>query len=60
MDLPKSNRYTNLIVLIDRLGKGVILEALLNIEVGTIAKWFTTTYYRQHGFPKAIVLDRGV
>ena len=60
VDLPKSNGCTNLMVLTDRLGKGVMLEALPNIEVGTIAKWFTTTYYRQHGFPKAIVSDRGV
>jgi hypothetical protein len=47
-------------VVTDRLGKGVMLEALQDIEVETIAKWFISTYYRQHGFPRAIVSDRGV
>jgi hypothetical protein len=60
VELPPSDSCTNLIVVTDRLGKGVMLEALDNIETETIAKWFVNTYYRQHGFPRAIVSDRGV
>src|SRR5271157_241315 len=60
VELPKSGGCTNPMVVTDRQGKGVMLEGLPDIEVETIAKWFTSTYYRQHGFPKAVLSDRGV
>jgi hypothetical protein len=48
-----------MMVITDRLGKGVMLEAMGDITAETVAKWFAKTYYRQHGLPRAIVSDRG-
>ncbi len=48
-----------LMVITDRLSKGVILEACSSIEADYIAKLFLCTFYRRHGIPKAIVTDRG-
>ena len=57
VDLSRSVGYTNLIIVIDKLGKGVMLEAFPDIVVEIITKWFVSTYYRQHEFPRAIVSD---
>ncbi len=58
-DLLESNRCTNLMVITDRLGKGVILEPMSTIEAKDVARVFLRTFYRQHGLPAAIVSDRG-
>lgn len=58
-DLPLSSGCTNLMVITDRLGKGVIFEALPNIEAETVARVFVQCYYRHHFVPRAIVSDRG-
>jgi hypothetical protein len=34
-----------MIVITDRLGKGVILEAIRDITAEIVAKWFAKTYY---------------
>ena len=57
--LPSSNGCEMLMVITDRLGKGVILEACPNTETETIARLFIGCFYRNHGVPAAIVSDRG-
>jgi transposase InsO family protein len=59
VDLPESSGCTNLMVITDRLGKGVILEALKTITADDVARIFLRTFYRSHGLPSAIVSDRG-
>ena len=57
--LPKSEGCTNLMVITDRLGKGIILEPMRTIEAKDVARIFLRTFYRRHGLPAAIVSDRG-
>jgi hypothetical protein len=57
--LPASQGSTNCMVITDRLGKGVILEDLPDIEAETVAKRFMHCFYRHHGLPEAITSDRG-
>jgi hypothetical protein len=40
IDLPELEGYANIIVIIDRLNKGVIINRLDNLEAKIIAKWF--------------------
>lgn len=48
-----------MIVITDRLSKGVLAEGLENIEAETVAKWFIKYYLPHHFLPSAIVSDRG-
>jgi hypothetical protein len=59
-ELPLSNGCTNLMVITCRLSKGVILEGLKEITAEAVAERFIRCFYRHHGFPRAIVSDRGV
>jgi len=58
-DLPPCDGRTNLLVITDRLSKGVILEPMAEITVEAVAKVFLYTFYRRHGIPVCIVSDRG-
>ena len=58
-DLPKSNGCTNIIVVRDRLSKGIIADGLKNIDAHEVAKWFIKNYLPHHFLPNAIVSDRG-
>jgi len=58
-DLPKSEGCENMIVVTDRLSKGVIADGLENLEAETVARWFIRRYYPYHFLPFAIVSDRG-
>lgn len=58
-ELPMSAGCTNLLVITDRLGKGVILEPCDKIDAPTIARKFIRIFYAYHGIPSAIVSDRG-
>jgi hypothetical protein len=40
IDLPKSEDCANIIVIINRLSKGVVADGLDNLEAETVAKWF--------------------
>jgi hypothetical protein len=40
INLPKLEGYINIIVVIDRLSKGVVINRLNNLEANIIAKWF--------------------
>ena len=44
--LPKSEACTNLIVITDRLEKGVILELMRITEVKDVVRVFLRTFYR--------------
>jgi transposase InsO family protein len=58
-DLPESEGCQNMIVITDRLGKGVVADGLDDLEAETVAKWFIRRYYPHHFLPFAIVSDRG-
>ena len=48
-----------MIVITDRLSKGVVADGLDDLEAETVAKWFIRRYYPYHFLPFAIVSDRG-
>ena len=58
-DLPSCNGRTNLLVITDRLSKGVILEPMAETTADAVAEVFLNTFYRRHGLPVSIVSDRG-
>lgn len=58
-ELPDSEGCKNMIVVTDRLSKGVIADGLEDIEAETVAKWFIRRYLPHHFLPAAIVTDRG-
>jgi hypothetical protein len=58
-DLPESEGCTNLMVVTDRLSKDVVLIALPNLEVETVARAFIKHVVAYHWLPTAIVSDRG-
>jgi hypothetical protein len=58
-ELPESEGCSNMIVITDRLGKGVVADRLDDLEAETVAKWFIRRYYPYHFLPFAIVSDRG-
>ena len=39
-DLPKLEGYVNIVIIIDRLSKGIITNRLDNLEAEIVAKWF--------------------
>jgi hypothetical protein len=48
-----------MIVVIDRLRKGIVADGLPDLEVKTVAKWFIRRYYLHHFLPFAIVSNKG-
>ena len=54
----KSSAKT-LLVIINQLSKGVILIPILLISAPAVAMAFIEYYIPYHGFPKAIINDRG-
>jgi hypothetical protein len=40
IELPELEGYINIVIIIDRLSKGVIIDGLDNLEAKIIAKWF--------------------
>jgi hypothetical protein len=47
-----------MIVVMDRLGKGIVADGLPDLEVKTVAKWFIRQYYLYYFLPFAIVSDK--
>ena len=39
-ELPESEKYRNMIVIMDYLGKGVVADGLDDLEAKTVTKWF--------------------
>jgi transposase InsO family protein len=65
VDLPESKDHTgrvctSMVVVTDRLGKGIVTGALPDIKIGTVLSWFFACYYPHHFLPRSIVSDRGV
>ena len=62
IDLPLSIKLGAkiLLVIINRLSKGVILIPILLISAFAVAIAFMERYILYHGFPKAIISDRGI
>lgn len=58
-DLPLSNGCTNIMVITDRLSRGVLLTPMERIDTESSANVFLTTFYSLHGLPSSIVSDRG-
>lgn len=58
-DLPPSDSRTNILVITDRLTKGVILRPMKSISAEDSAWAIIDSLVRQHGFPNSIVSDRG-
>lgn len=54
-----SNGFDGILVITDRLTRGVILEPVKGPTVIEKAKVFITEFYRRHGMPSSIVSDRG-
>ena len=48
-----------LLVITDRLNKGVLLILILSIFTPVVAAVFIERYILYHGFPKAIINDKG-
>jgi hypothetical protein len=40
MDLPELEEYINIVVVTDRLSKGVVTDRLNDLEANIVAKWF--------------------
>lgn len=57
--LPNSNNYCHLMVIVDRLSKGVILVPLKDLSAETVAREFIRFFVSRHGFPTGIISDRG-
>lgn len=61
INLPQENASdpSYLMVITDRLGKGVTLEPMTSMEASACAERFINSHWRFHGFPRAITSDRG-
>jgi len=57
--LPMSDGNTNLMVIVDRLGKGIILVPCKHIDTETVISKFVDRFIREHGPPSSIISDRG-
>ena len=58
-DLPESEGCTNIMVITDRLTKGVILEGMSETDSESVAWALVRVLISKHGIPKAITSDRG-
>ena len=61
-DLPPSIKLgvKILLMIIDRLSKGVILIPMLLISAPVVAVALIKRYIPYHGFPKVIISDKGI
>src|SRR6266536_1742497 len=55
-----SEGCTNIVVITDRLGKGVVADGLESIDAESVTKWFLRRYYLHYFLLRAIVSDRGI
>jgi IS30 family transposase len=57
--LPESNGHTNILVVTDKLTKGVILERIGDIDTYNTAWVVVRRVIGTHGIPRSITSDRG-
>jgi hypothetical protein len=58
-DLLISEGCSSMVVLTDRLSKGVVADGLPEITAESVMDWFLRCYYPYHFLPRVIVSDRG-
>ena len=58
-DLPESEGCRDILVITDRLTRGVILEGVIDMTAETLARTVIQNVVRRHGFPRTITSDRG-
>jgi transposase InsO family protein len=58
-DLPESEGCRDILVITDRLTRGVILEGVTNMTAETLARTVIQNVVGRHGFPRTITSDRG-
>jgi hypothetical protein len=58
-DLLELEGCRNMIIITDRLSKGVVADGLDDLEAEIVVKWFIRRYYPYYFLLFAIVLDRG-
>ena len=54
-----SGSYISIIVIRNRLGKGLIIEPIESMETEYVARKFIKVFYAEHRFLEGIVSDRG-
>jgi hypothetical protein len=59
IELPLSKGYKNLAIIMDYLGKGIIVEPMEKINTEATMRMFIKTFYQCHGLLTAIVSDQG-
>ena len=58
--LPKTQSgHDCILVITDRLGKGVIIEPCSKTDAESLTRLFIRSFYRHHGLPNSITSDRG-
>lgn len=57
--LPASNGCENIMVIVDRLGKGVIPIPCEKVDTYTVAQKLIQSFIGYHGIPASIISDRG-
>jgi hypothetical protein len=49
-----------MVVVTDRLSKGVVADGLNDLEANIVAKWFIRRYFPHYFLPFIIVSNRGI
>jgi hypothetical protein len=59
VDLPSSNRFTNIMVVVDRLIKMRHIVPINSINAVSVAKYFIKYIFKLHRLPNSIVSNYG-
>jgi hypothetical protein len=59
VDLPNSNGFTNIIIVVDRLIKMRYIIYINSIDAVLVAEYFIKYIFKLHRLPNLIVSDRG-
>ena len=58
-DLPESEGHTNIMMIVDKLMKGVILKGLKELMTECVTKMIIQSLIKRHGFSHVIMSDKG-
>ena len=59
VDLPNSNKFTNIMVVVDRLTKIRYMIPIKSINAILVAECFVKYVFKLHGLPNSIISDCG-
>jgi hypothetical protein len=59
VDLPSSNGFTNIIIVVDRLTKMRYMIFIKSINAILVAEYFVKYVFKLHRLPNLIISDRG-